>query len=79
MSTSTPILIESLNGPLDSKIIKKMVFIANALEKGWAVKKRDQEYIFTKKHENRREVFRENYLETFVQENFDLSIMTSEQ
>jgi hypothetical protein len=55
-----------------------MVFIANALEKGWSVKKRDQEYIFTKKHENRREVFRENYLETFVQENFDLSIMTSE-
>jgi hypothetical protein len=78
MSTSTPIVIESANGPLDPKIIKKMVFIANALEKGWSVKKRDQEYIFTKKHENRREVFRENYLETFVQENFDLSIMTSE-
>jgi len=47
----------------------------NALEKGWSVKKRAQEYIFTKKHENRREVFLENYLETFVQSNFDPSIL----
>lgn len=56
--------------------IKKMVFVMNALEKGWCVKKRAQEYIFTKKHENRREVFLENYLETFVQSNFDPSILS---
>jgi len=55
--------------------IKKMIFVMNALEKGWSVKKRDQEYIFTKKHENRREVFLENYLETFVHSNFDTSIL----
>ena len=47
----------------------------NALEKGWSVKKSDASYIFTKKHENRREVFRENYLETFVHANFDMSIL----
>ena len=50
----------------------------NALEKGWSVKKRNDEYIFTKKHENRREVFRENYLETFVQSNFDSTVLQKE-
>jgi hypothetical protein len=74
MATPTPIFIDLENKPLDQKRLKKMAFVMNALERGWTVKKRDQEYIFTKKHENRREVFRENYLETFVQENFDLSI-----
>ena len=45
----------------------------NALDKGWSVKKLDGSYIFTKKHEGKREVFRENYLEKFVQSNFDMS------
>ena len=55
--------------------LKKMTFIMNALDQGWAVKKRDGSYIFTKKHENRREVFMENYLETFIHSNFDTSIL----
>jgi len=52
-----------------------MVFIMNALEKGWSVKKKEDEYIFTKKHEGKREIFRENYLETFIQTNFDMDIL----
>ena len=47
----------------------KMMFIMNALEGGWKVKKRDDAYIFTKKHEGRVEVFSETYLEEFVREN----------
>lgn len=49
---------------------KKMIFIQNALEQGWSVKKSQDSYIFTKKHENRREIFQENYLETFLVSNF---------
>jgi len=49
---------------------KKMVFIQNALDQGWTVKKSQDSYIFTKKHENRREIFQENYLETFLISNF---------
>jgi hypothetical protein len=48
---------------------QKMVFITNALEQGWTVKKHNETYIFTKKHENRQEIFQENYLETFVTSN----------
>jgi len=51
----------------------KMIFIMNALENGWSVKKISAEdatkgysYVFSKKHENRREVFLESYLEKFI-------------
>jgi len=60
---------------VSSKQLKCMVFIMNALEKGWSVKKKEDEYIFTKKHEGKREIFRENYLETFIQTNFDMDIL----
>ena len=53
----------------DKKTLMKMKFIYNALEKGWSVKKNNDTYVFTKKHEGRREVFMENYLENFIQEN----------
>jgi hypothetical protein len=45
---------------------QKMVFIMNALDKGWSIKKQQDKYIFTKKHENKREIFEENYLERFI-------------
>ena len=43
-----------------------MLFITNAIYKGWSVKKSDDNYIFTKKHENLKEIFKENYLEKFL-------------
>ena len=49
-------------------IFQKMLFIMNALEEGWSVKKVNDSYIFTKKHENRKEVFQENYLDNFISE-----------
>jgi hypothetical protein len=56
----------------DTRSIQKMTFIMNALEKGWAVKKREGAFVFSKKHEGKREVFMDNYLETFVKSNFDM-------
>lgn len=54
--------------------INKMVFINNAIESGWTVRKKGDSYVFTKKHENRREVFMENYLEKFITTNIVNSI-----
>ena len=51
---------------LDKKKIQKMVFILNALDDGWSIKKSNENYIFTKKHEGKREIFKEDYLETFL-------------
>jgi hypothetical protein len=57
--------------------IKRMIFIQNALDQGWTIKKSGDSYIFTKKHENRREIFQENYLETFLISNFSNDILDS--
>ena len=47
----------------------KMVFIMNAIEDGWRVKKKKSLYIFYKKHNGQREVYNEDYLEEFVKKN----------
>jgi hypothetical protein len=57
------------NIQMNKKQFQKMIFIVNALEQGWSVKKSQDSYIFTKKHENRREIFQENYLENFILQN----------
>lgn len=54
------------NIKIDKPIFQKMLFIMNALDNGWSVKKSMDSYIFTKKHENRREIFKEDYLEHFL-------------
>lgn len=76
MDTST---MFSLNLPsniqMEKKKFQKMAFIFNALEKGWSVKKSNDSYIFTKKHENRREIFQENYLENFIVNNGNTNVL----
>ena len=57
------------NIQMNKKQFQKMIFITNALDQGWSVKKSQDSYIFTKKHENRREIFLENYLENFIIKN----------
>ncbi len=62
---------------LSKPAFQKMLFIANALEQGWAIRKSQDSYIFTKKHENRQEIFQENYLETFVASNLSVDYVLS--
>lgn len=52
-------------------LFHKMKFIMNALEDGWSVKKNKESYIFKKKHERKREVFEEKYLEKFVKKHME--------
>jgi hypothetical protein len=52
---------------LDKKQLYKLIFINNAIEDGWSVKKKETSYIFSKKHENKQEIYDNNYLETFMQ------------
>jgi hypothetical protein len=58
--------IVQTNIQMNKKTFQKMVFIMNALQDGWSIKKSSDAYIFTKKHENRREIFQEDYLENFI-------------
>tara|TARA_B100001250_G_scaffold387865_1_gene385653 strand:- start:42 stop:254 length:213 start_codon:yes stop_codon:yes gene_type:complete len=49
--------------------MRKIIFINNAIEDGWTVKKRQDLYIFTKNHENKKEIFNEEYINTFIHNN----------
>ncbi len=50
-------------------ILYKMIFIYNAIDNGWCVKKNKDLYVFTKKHENKKELYLDNYLKKFIKEN----------
>ena len=60
--------IEGNNLHMDKKRLQKIVFINNAIEDGWTVKKDKENYIFKKKHENKIEVYEKKYLEKFILE-----------
>lgn len=59
---------------MEKKTLQKMIFIQNALNNGWSIKKSQGSYIFTKKHENLREIFQEDYLEKFVASNLTVDV-----
>jgi hypothetical protein len=50
---------------------KKICFIYNAIEDGWNVKKKENTYIFSKKHEGKKEVYLDSYLQTFIEKNMN--------
>jgi hypothetical protein len=53
-------------------VFQKMNLIYNALEEGWSIKKKDTSYIFTKKHENKKEIIEDSYLLKFMKSNLDM-------
>jgi hypothetical protein len=52
---------------------QKMLFIFNAVNDGWSVKKEDTNYIFTKDHNGKKEIFKEEYLGLFMNKHFDIN------
>ena len=58
---------------IDQLKFQKMVFLYNALDNGWSIKKRNNSYIFTKNHEGKREIFESSYLSIFMKENADIN------
>ena len=52
--------IDTNNMKIDCIMLQKMIFIHNALDKGWAIKKKDHVYVFTKNHQGKKEVMLED-------------------
>ena len=67
------IKIEDKQLEIDKLKFQKMVFLFNALDNGWSIKKRNVSYIFTKNHEGKKEIFDESYLSTFMKDNIDIN------
>ena len=61
------------NVKIDNIKFKKMLLIYNALEEGWSIKKRNDTFIFEKKHEGKKEILLDSYLERFMKSNLDLN------
>ena len=60
---------------IDLLKFQKMSFICNAIEAGWSVKKNEDKFIFTKKHEGKQEVYLETFLHNFIESNINMKKM----
>jgi hypothetical protein len=67
------IKIDNNNLEINNTKFQKMIFLYNALENGWSILKENDSYIFTKNHEYRKEVFDDNYLASFMEQNLDIN------
>ena len=76
---SCPILMPSLSSEIPRKLevdviqLHKMAFVYNAVNDGWKVEKKEGKYVFLKKHEGKKEIYLDSYLEKFVSNNVDIS------
>jgi hypothetical protein len=65
--------LENENIKVDIIKFQKMLLLFNSIEQGWSVKKRDGSYVFTKTHENKKEVLEDSYLLKFMKTNLDIN------
>uniref|UniRef100_A0A6C0ET38 Uncharacterized protein n=1 Tax=viral metagenome TaxID=1070528 RepID=A0A6C0ET38_9ZZZZ len=65
--------LENENIKIDSIQFQKMLLLFNSIEEGWSVKKKANTYVFTKNHENKKEIFEDSYLLKFMKTNLDLN------
>lgn len=61
------------NLKVDNNKFQKMLILFNSIEQGWTVKKKKESYVFTKQHENRKEIMDDSYLVNFMMTNLDLN------
>jgi hypothetical protein len=62
---------------IDNIKFQKMLFLFNAINDGWSIKKRRDSYIFTKNHEGKKEILLDSYLLSFMKGNFDMNKLLS--
>jgi hypothetical protein len=63
-------------GKLDINIEQKndiylMIFLMNTLENGWSIRKKNDEYVFRRKHEKQTEIYSDEYLVHFLKSNMN--------
>ena len=73
--------LKDLENNVDFKVdaikFQKMLLLYNTIEQGWSVKKRNETYVFTKNHENKKEIYDDSYLLKFMKSNLDLNKLFS--
>lgn len=62
----------------NKKLFHKMVFIMNALDHGWKIKKskhKDNKYVFYKKYDDSNDVTNNTFLESFVKDSMSVDVL----
>jgi hypothetical protein len=62
---------------IENITFQKMLFIYNAVNSGWSVKKENDLYIFKKGHERKKEYFKDEFLSSFMGKNFNMETLLS--
>lgn len=65
--------IDTTENNVDSSTFTKMNFIYNALNDGWTVVKKEDKYIFKKKHEGDKELYLDTFLDKFICKNIKIN------
>jgi hypothetical protein len=65
------------NLKVDTNKFQKMLILFNSIEQGWNVKKKNESYVFTKPHENKKEILENSYLLSFMKSTLDLNKIVS--
>ena len=69
--------IEISDLKIDTIVFQKMLLLYNSIEDGWCIKKKNGSYVFTKNHENKKEVLNDSYLLKFIDTNLDINKIIS--
>jgi hypothetical protein len=69
--------LENSNFKIDAIKFQKMLLLYNSIEQGWSVKKHNNSYVFSKKHEGKKEVLEDTYLLKFMKTNLDFNKIVS--
>jgi hypothetical protein len=56
---------------IDIVKLKQMIFLFNALENGWNIKKKDGCYVFKKHNNGEKEIYLSSYLSKFINNNLN--------
>ncbi len=65
--------LENEDLKVDAIKFQKMVLLFNSIEQGWSVKKKEGAYVFSKPHENKKEVLEDSYIMKFMKTHLDLN------
>jgi hypothetical protein len=60
----------NINGEQKSDIYL-MIFLMNTLENGWSIRKKNDNYVFRKKHDRQTEIYSDEYLVNFLKSNMN--------
>jgi hypothetical protein len=69
--------LENENIKVDAIKFQKMLLLFNSIDHGWSVKKKGDSYVFSKPHENKKEVLEDSYIMKFMKTNLDLNKIIS--